>query len=932
VEKILRSLFQVGSVPDAEDVLMNWRKFQDYELEHQSEADKHIIDYLRTFYDQMAAPPDVDIMREYFEKQDDIEAVSRIDEVSKVQWHISTNFLSLVRQEQDQQQTKKLAILCRDASAIAEHGRTQQSQGGKKVTLRGVSDAVDYLYEHLHDYARVEGGEKLEAVVTDDADEFLEEYDRIEKVDKFANRNLFGLEPVDSVCKGHRRGEFWVHTAFTGELKCVPGSSTVFDHSKSRRRTIAELHESGDLPTVSAIFKEGEKNTMVLARADGLEQNGVRDVYEMRLASGRRTSSTDNHGFLTLGGWRELKDIRAGDYVAVPKKTVVQDPTREFSDDEVKVVGYLLGDGYVGGKRITLTASNDEIRRDFMGCLSRMGMRGGPAGGLVPNFMEEFPRNRAPGVRVSRSKGGGSSSCVSPVQELLECLRVVGKVAATKRVPDEFFGLPEEQVCLLLGSLWSTDGSLHGGDHVRPDRASPSRRNDIKYYSTSEGLCLDVQSLLLRIGVDSTVTSCEVECDGSPYTVYVTRVVTSFHKRRFLEAVRIVGKEDVRALLLSRLRKTDDRRFPSSIIPDGLSIVLPSGGMRHASQCRRETVSGAVVAAFAGVDRSVREHYEGDFMWERVASVSHVGREMTFDLSVPEHHSFVVDDVVSHNTTLSLNYAYNNVMVYGKNIFYAILEMPYSQLRRQLYVIHSSHGKFITEWNKEDGYVGLDYRKVRDGELSPRDKARLRIVAKDFKESARGKLYVWRPKKDEEGTIAGIRRKAEMFDNKYGCDGLVIDHLGLVTPKRHSSDNVATQNAVVRDARLMALNFARGKGVPLLGLWQMNRQGKMRAEKADGRYDIAAISYANEIEKSADVITYTYLDENLRKDGKFYLGNLKNRDNPMFDRMIGKILWTSKRMRAMETGMLDLDADVIVSAARKIAGGLEGMYDMDIAV
>ncbi len=496
MEKIIRSLFQVGGVPDAEDALMNWRRIQDYDLEYQSEADKHVFEYLKTFYEQMSAPPDVDIMREFFEKQDNIEAVSRVEEVSKAQWHISTNFLSLVRQEQEQQLTKKMAILCRDASAIAEHGKTQQSPGGKKVTLRGVGDAVDYLYENLHDFARVEGGEKLEGVITEDADEFLEEYDKTETVDKFANRNLFGLEPVDSVCKGHRRGEFWVHTAFTGELK----------------------------------------------------------------------------------------------------------------------------------------------------------------------------------------------------------------------------------------------------------------------------------------------------------------------------------------------------------------------------------------------------------------------------------------------TTLSLNYAYNNVMVYGKNIFYAILEMPYIQLRRQLYVIHSSHGKFITEWHKEDGYMGLDYRKVRDGELSARDKLRLRIVARDFKESAKGKLYVWRPKKDEEGTINGIRRKAEMFDNKYGCDGLVIDHLGLVTPKRHMNDTVSSQNAVVRDARLMALNFSRGKGVPLLGLWQMNRQGKMRADKLDGHYDIAAISYANEIEKSADVITYTYLNKILRDEGKFYLGNLKNRDNPMFDRMVGKILWLSKRIRAIETGMLDLDADVIVNASRAIAVGLEDMY------
>ena len=99
----------------------------------------------------------------------------------------------------------------------------------------------------------------------------------------------------------------------------------------------------------------------------------------------------------------------------------------------------------------------------------------------------------------------------------------------------------------------------------------------------------------------------------------------------------------------------------------------------------------------------------------------------------------------------------------------------------------------------------------------------------------------------------------------------------------------------------MALNFARGRGVPVLALFQLNRQGKLRADKNDGRYDFAAISYANEIEKSADVITYTYLNDALRNEGKFYLGNLKNRDNPLFDRMVGKIIWQSKRMRAIES-------------------------------
>lgn len=494
MEKILRSLIQVGGHPDTEEAYNNWLVLQDYSLEFRDEEDQRIFSYLKDFYGQMSAPPDFPIIRDFFEKQDDIEAVNRLEDVSKSQFHIRQNFLAIVRSEQEQQQIKELVILCRDASAIAEHGRTDVDPRGGKVTRRGVRDAVNYMFDHLHDFVRIEGGEKLEGVITEDAEEVLDEYDKTEQTDKFAGRNLFGLEPVDAVCRGHRRGEFWVHTAFVSELK----------------------------------------------------------------------------------------------------------------------------------------------------------------------------------------------------------------------------------------------------------------------------------------------------------------------------------------------------------------------------------------------------------------------------------------------TTLALNYAYNNVMVYGKNIFYAILEMPYKQLRRQLYLIHSSHGKFVTEWHKEDGYVGLDYRSVRDGELSPRDRERLSIVAQDFKESARGKLYVWRPNDDV--TVQDIRHKAEMFDNKYGCDGIVLDHMGLIKPRKGFRDTVSSLNDIVRESRLMALNFARGKTVPVLGLFQMNRQGKLRADKADGRYDIAAISYANEIEKSADVISYTYLNDHLRKEAQYYLGCLKNRDNPPFDRMIGKILWNSKRMRAIEQGMLDLDADHIVAASDAISVGMEEMY------
>lgn len=484
---------QAGGQPDAEDAHANWLKLQENPLEFQNEEDRKVHAYLRTFYGQMSSPPDLALVREYFEKQDDIEVVDRLNEISKAQVYIRTNYLSIVRHEQEQQQVRNLVLLCRDATAIAEHGRVVDGRG-KKQTLKGSNDAVNFLYERLHEFARLEGGEKLEGVVSEDADEVLDEYEMIEKTNRYANRNLFGLEPVDSICKGHRKGELWVHTAFSGELK----------------------------------------------------------------------------------------------------------------------------------------------------------------------------------------------------------------------------------------------------------------------------------------------------------------------------------------------------------------------------------------------------------------------------------------------TTLALNYAYNNVMLYGKNIFYAILEMPYTQLRRQIYVIHSSNGKFVTEWHGEDGYTGLDYRAVRDGELSPRNLERLKEVSRDFRSTARGRLYVWRPR--EHVSMDEVQRKAEMFHNKYGCDGVVVDHLGLVRPKRRYVGTTESLNEVVRDCRLMALNFARGTAVPVLALFQLNRQGKLRADKSDGRYDFAAIAYANEVERSADVVTYTYLNDSLRREGKFYLGCLKNRDNPVFERMIGKILWQSKRMRAIESGLLDVNNDQIVAMSRQIATlGVEDM-------
>ena len=48
---------------------------------------------------------------------------------------------------------------------------------------------------------------------------------------------------------------------------------------------------------------------------------GVKEVFELRLASGRHVTASANHPFLTYQGWQPLGALQTGSRVAVPRHT-----------------------------------------------------------------------------------------------------------------------------------------------------------------------------------------------------------------------------------------------------------------------------------------------------------------------------------------------------------------------------------------------------------------------------------------------------------------------------------------------------------------------------------------------------------------------------------------------------------------------------------
>ncbi len=155
---------------------------------------------------------------------------------------------------------------------------------------------------------------------------------------------------------------------------------------------------------------------------------------------------------------------------------------------------------------------------------------------------------------------------------------------------------------------------------------------------------------------------------------------------------------------------------------------------------------------------------------------------------------------------------------------------------------------------------------------------------------------------EKEMTMLDIRMEAELLHKQMDIGFVVIDHGQWVEARKgkKNRDYTIELNSVVRDAKQFAMRFNNNEGVPVLLLWQINREGKEEADKNNGEYKLKAFTYANEDEKTADVVTTTYLNKTHREQSTTRLSNPKNRDNPPFEPFDAFVNFNSRRMLGID--------------------------------
>jgi len=251
-----------------------------------------------------------------------------------------------------------------------------------------------------------------------------------------------------------------------------------------------------------------------------------------------------------------------------------------------------------------------------------------------------------------------------PVRNWLEPLGLWGARSHDKFIPEEIFGLGDEDVARFLHHLWATDGSITIGRNRR------GRLVNVYYATTSRPLAEGVRRLLLRLGVITRLRRARkngyrdcwhVAVNGSEMLARFLTVVGAHGERGRVvdEALEIVGAlkpnpnfdlvpwevaERVRASLAAgnvthrALAEALGERYCGSY------LLGSTDRPRRFSRSRLERI-GRVTG-----DENLVEMATSDVFWDEIVEIMAVGEMPTFDATVEDTHNFVANGIVAHNS------------------------------------------------------------------------------------------------------------------------------------------------------------------------------------------------------------------------------------------------------------------------------------------
>jgi replicative DNA helicase len=241
--------------------------------------------------------------------------------------------------------------------------------------------------------------------------------------------------------------------------------------------------------------------------------------------------------------------------------------------------------------------------------------------------------------------------------------------------------------------------------------------------------------------------------------------------------------------------------------------------------------------------------------WDEIAAIDDAGPKQVYDLTIPQTHNFVANDLCVHNTAFALNMVRNITVEERQPAFFVSLEQARIELAERLLVCQAR----------------VDSHKLRKGRLSSDDMDKL-IEAGDVLRNA--KLFIDDTPQQSMLRIGASARRLKM---RHDIKVVFIDYLQLIEPDNRRDSR---QEQVAQISRRLKF-LARELNVPVVALAQVNRSSE---DRQGHKPRLADLRESGSLEQDADTVMIMHrpdrFDEPGQHEGIVELNVAKQRNGP----------------------------------------------------
>jgi len=435
------------------------------------------------------------------------------------------------------------------------------------------------------------------------------------------------------------------------ESGCLTGDTLIVDAQTGRRVTIQCLAERAHQSTFASLgmTEDLKVHPQNLVKAF---YSGQKQVFEIKTHSGRSIKASANHPFFKLNGWTALENLQEGDRIAMPRKINISSPSNPLSKTELTLLAHLIGDGCILPKSPYHYTSADKANIEIVNVCAKELF--GIEGRIVAQENWWHTYLTSPYHLTHRVK--------HPITIWYEKMGLERVRSYKKRLPDQLFESDEENIALFLHHLWATDGNISW--KTAQEGRSPSLA--IYYGTTSVILAEQVQHLLLRLGIQSTV---RITRKGNYRPSFNIWIEGKDCQTKFLTLVGCYGERGVKIpamqLALDAIEgNPNNDTIPKEAWHGAIQTAKEDQGLSWRSFSEQLEMSYAGSTLFKhGISRERMSRIEqflpdekisnlvhSDIYWDKIKSISPLGIEDVYDATVLNVHNFVANDFIVHNS------------------------------------------------------------------------------------------------------------------------------------------------------------------------------------------------------------------------------------------------------------------------------------------